>query len=88
MKILHDYVLITPMVVEQMSKSGIVVQKELPYCKGTIEAIGPGTLSLYTGYTYPIDLTVKDIVLYKPSNSIAIDDKVLVPYINIIAVIE
>jgi len=68
MKVLNDFVLIKPIQsIQQKTASGLLLQEETSIDnKGQVVGIGPGTLSMYTGVTYPVDgIKVGDLVIFR-----------------------
>jgi len=93
MKILNDYVLIKPSKTnERQTQSWLIIKDEVKN-QWEVIGIGPGTLSIVTGVTYPIvGFKVHDVVLYKDSGAHQTkymgETMYLIPQMNVLAVLD
>lgn len=86
---LEDKVVVRPIKEEEVTSSGLVLAKmgEEKPSEGIVEAIGPGIV-FPNGTRLEIDLQIGDRVLYSKYGGTEVHDIIILPYKDILVVIE
>jgi chaperonin GroES len=86
---LEDKVVVRPIKDEEVTSSGLILAKigEEKPSEGIVEAIGPG-ITFPNGTKLEIDLKIGDRVLYSKYGGMEVHDIMILPYKDILVVIE